>query len=57
MPSLRYISEQNENALRHLENDWHKIFIGWQSILGQLKVQQRQSEPKSIWSGIFGGKK
>ena len=56
MPSLRYISEQNESTLRSLENDWHKIFIGWQSILGQLKVQQRQPGPKPFWSILFGGK-
>jgi hypothetical protein len=56
-PSLRYLSELNEGALRSLENQWHKIYIGWQSILGQLKVQQRQSESKSVWSSFFGRKK
>ena len=56
-PSLRYLSELNEGALRGLENQWHKIYIGWQSILGQLKVQQRQTESKSVWSSFFGKKK
>jgi hypothetical protein len=57
-PSLRYLSEQNEANLRNLENQWHKIYIGWQSILGQLKVQQRQTVPKtSFWSSLFGRKK
>jgi hypothetical protein len=57
-PSLRYLGEQNEATLRNLENQWHKIYIGWQSILGQLKVQQRQTEPKSsVWSSLFGRKK
>jgi hypothetical protein len=57
-PSLRYLGEQNEATLRNLENQWHKIYIGWQSILGQLKVQQRQTEPKSsMWSSLFGRKK
>jgi hypothetical protein len=57
-PSLRYLSEQNEANLRNLENQWHKIYIGWQSILGQLKVQQRQTVPKtSVWSSLFGRKK
>jgi hypothetical protein len=57
-PSLRYLGEQNEANLRNLENQWHKIYIGWQSILGQLKVQQRQVVPKtSVWSSLFGRKK
>jgi len=56
-PSLRYLSEQNDGSLRNLENQWHKIYIGWQSILGQLKVQQRQTESKSVWSNLFGKKK
>lgn len=56
-PSLRYLSELNDGALRNLENQWHKIYIGWQSILGQLKVQHRQVESKSVWSNFFGKKK
>jgi len=56
-PSLRYLSELNDGMLRNLENQWHKIYIGWQSILGQLKVQQRQTESKSAWSNFFGKKK
>ncbi len=56
-PSLRYLSEQSEGVLRGLENQWHKIYIGWQSNLGQLKVQQRAAESKSLWSGLFSKKK
>jgi hypothetical protein len=56
-PSLRSLSEQNEGALRGLENQWHKIYIGWQSNLGQLKVQQREAESKTIWSSLFSKKK
>jgi len=56
-PSLRYLGELNDGALRSLENQWHKIYIGWQSILGQLKVQQRQTGSKSVWSSLFGKKK
>jgi len=56
-PSLRYLSELNDGSLRNLENQWHKIYIGWQSILGQLKVQHRQVESKSVWSNLFGKKK
>jgi len=55
--SLRFLSELNDGAFRNLENQWHKIYIGLQSILGQLKVQQRQTESKSVWSNIFGKKK
>jgi len=53
-PSLRSISELNEGSVRGLENQWHKIFIGWQSILGQLKVAQREPEKKSFFGRLFG---
>lgn len=53
-PSLRYLSELSEGALRNVENQWHKIYIGWHAILGQLKVKQRQEEPQA---GFFGRKK
>ncbi|HTG44863.1 MAG TPA: hypothetical protein VK633_10055 [Verrucomicrobiae bacterium] len=52
-PSIRYLSELTENALRGLENQWHRIYISWQSLLGQLKVQQRQTEKKGLFSSIF----
>lgn len=55
-PSLRYLSEMQEGALRGLENNWHKIYIGFQSLLGQLKVQQRQIENEPRFS-LFGRKK
>lgn len=48
-PSIRFLSELSEASLRGLENQWHKIFITWQSILGQLKVRQRQAQPRSLW--------
>ena len=48
-PSLRFLSEMSEGALRGLETQWHKIYIGWHAILGQLKVQQRMEENKSFW--------
>ena len=50
-PSLRYLSEMSEGALRGLETQWHKIYIGWHAILGQLKVKQRSVEQKSFWGG------
>jgi hypothetical protein len=48
-PSLRFLSEMNEGALRGLETQWHKVYIGWHAILGQLKVQQRVGEQKAFW--------
>ena len=50
-PSLRYLSEQGEGGLRSLESQWHKIYIGWHAILGQLKVKQRNAENKTFWGG------
>ena len=56
-PSLRALSEMNEGALRNLETQWHKIYIGWHSILGQLKVRQRSDASKSTFGSIFSRKK
>ena len=53
-PSLRSLSEMHEGSLRNLESSWHSIYIGWHSILGQLKVRQMQSADKSVRSSIFG---
>ena len=52
-PSLRYLSEMNEGALRNVENQWHKIYIGWHSILGQLKVRQRAEDTRSPLASLF----
>ena len=54
--SLRYLSEQNEGVLRNIENQWHKIYIAWHSILGQLKVRQHAQETKSTLASVFGKK-
>jgi hypothetical protein len=43
-PSLRFLSEMGQGELRGIENSWHKIYIGWHSILGQLKIKQRNGE-------------
>jgi len=48
-PSLRFLSELSEGALRGMETQWHKIYIGWHSILGQLKVKQRAEESKTFF--------
>ena len=50
--SIRFLSELSEGSLRALENQWHKIFIAWQSVLGQLKVQQKQI-PKGFFDKLF----
>jgi hypothetical protein len=55
-PSIRYLSELNENAVRNVENNWHKLFISLQSLLGQLKVKQGQIDSKSIVGAWFGRK-
>jgi hypothetical protein len=51
-PSLRYLSEMGDGDLRGIENNWHKIYIGWHSVLGQLKIKQRSGE-----TSFFGKKK
>ena len=56
-PSIRYLSDSNEGNLRGLENHWHKVYVGFQAILGQLKVQQRQLENRSFFGSLFGQKK
>jgi hypothetical protein len=48
-PSLRYLSELSEGELRGIESQWHKIYIGWHSNLGQLKVKQRTAQDKTFW--------
>jgi hypothetical protein len=55
-PSLRYLSELNEGVLRNLENQWHKIYIGWHAILGQLKVRMHEDEGKTGLSAMFSKK-
>jgi hypothetical protein len=55
-PSIRYMSEMTDGNIRGLENQWHKIFIAWQSLLGQLKVQQRQEKDKGFFASLFGKK-
>jgi hypothetical protein len=56
-PSLRFLAESQEGALRNLEAQWHRIYIGWHAILGQLKVQQQAEDAKSPLASLFGAKK
>ena len=55
-PSLRFLSEMNEGALRNVESQWHKIYIGWHSILGQLKVRQGEEDSRSTFASLLGKK-
>ena len=54
VPSMRFLSESNEGVLRNVENQWHKLFIGWQSILGQMKVQAKKTETKGFFAALVG---
>src|SRR5437867_9109162 len=56
-PSLRYLSEMNEGGVRNVENQWHKLFIAWQAVLGQLKVKQREFDSQGMFSSLFKRKK
>lgn len=56
-PSLRFLSEMNEGALRNIESQWHKIYIGWHSILGQLKVRQHEEDSQGAFASLLGKKK
>jgi hypothetical protein len=48
-PSLRYLGEMGEGDLRGIENNWHKIYIAWHSILGQLKIKLRNDDSTSLF--------
>ncbi len=47
--SLRHLADQPETAAQ-VESQWHRIYIGLQSLLGQLKVQQNKEEKPSGWN-------
>ena len=53
-PSLRYLADMPE-SIPTVEGQWHKVYLGLQSLLGQLKVQQNKAEKGSGWS-LFGRK-
>lgn len=54
VPSMRFLSESNESVLRNIENQWHRLYINWQSVLGQLKVKQKQFENKGFFATLVG---
>ena len=53
-PSLRYLAD-SPDVIPSVEGAWHKVYLGLQSLLGQLKVKQNQSDKGSGWS-LFGRK-
>jgi hypothetical protein len=53
-PSLRYMADMPD-AIHTVESQWHKVYLGLQSLLGQLKVQQNKQEKGTGWS-LFGKK-
>jgi hypothetical protein len=55
-PSMRFLAESNEGNLRGLENHWHKVYVGFQALLGQLKVKRHEVEDQSVISSMFGKK-
>lgn len=54
VPSMRFLSESNESVLRGIENQWHRLYITWQSVLGQMKVRQKQYENKGFFATLVG---
>jgi len=55
-PSLNYLASLSESSQRTLENNWHKVYLEWQSILGRLKVAQQQApKRKGFLARLFGG--
>lgn len=52
--SLRFLSESRDETLRITENQWHKVYIGWQSILGQMKVKRREMGNQPRFKSWFG---
>jgi hypothetical protein len=55
-PSLRFLGDSQEGVLRNIEAQWHRIYLGWHAILGQLKVQQQAEEGKTPLAALFGRK-
>ncbi len=37
----------------NVESQWHKLHIGWHSVLGQLKVQKQVTESKTVFQSFF----
>jgi hypothetical protein len=50
-------ADKTVKALRALENQWHKVFGDWQTLLGQLKVRHRTLSQSGGFFGKLFGKK
>lgn len=55
-PSLRYLADSQEGVIRNIDDQWHRVYINWHSILGQLKVQQQAEDAKSPLAALFSRK-
>jgi hypothetical protein len=55
-PSLRFLSESQDGVLRNIETQWHRVYIGWHSVLGQLNVRQQAEDTKSPLATVFNKK-
>jgi hypothetical protein len=49
-PSLGCLGEMGGGDLCDLENAWHKIYVGWHSVLGRIAVSRR-NRPASFFGG------
>ena len=52
-PSIRYLSQLNEGALRNVENQWHQIYIRWHATLGHLKAKNTGTESHPGWTDFL----
>ena len=57
IPSIRYLSEAPEGAMRNVESQWHKLFLSWQAVLGQLKVRKNELQNQTFFGSLFSKKK
>jgi hypothetical protein len=55
-PSLRFLSESQDGVVRNIETQWHRVYIGWHSILGQLKVKVQADDVKSPLATVLNKK-
>lgn len=52
-PSLRFLGDSQEGVIRNIEDQWHRVYMNWHAILGQLKVQQQVDDAKSPLAALF----
>jgi len=54
VPSMRFLSDCNEAALRGIENQWHALYISWQALLGQMKARHKQTDRRGLFASLLG---